>query len=134
MGDHGAHESCPCLGEVCTEGCHKVRCTCQGGAGPLCRRGWNVEGCGQPHQGCSHLQVGSGHHEGCGCEHCCCHRDCLLVLHWGVHRQGQPGWLSSLRMDLKAWCSRVFTCKNKENSVQTPRVVSARIFVVRPCR
>ena len=27
-----------------------------------------------------------GHHEGCGCEHCCCHRDCLLVLHWGVHR------------------------------------------------
>ena len=31
-----------------------------GGAGPLCRRGWYVEGCGQPHQGCSHLQVGSG--------------------------------------------------------------------------
>merc|ERR1712154_497958 len=44
--DHGAHESCPCLGEVCTEGCHKVRCTCQGGAGPLCRRGGMLKGVG----------------------------------------------------------------------------------------
>merc|ERR1719370_2734814 len=92
-------------------------CTCQGGTGALRQRGWHVEGCGQPHQGCSHLQVGSGQHEGCCCEHCCCHRDCLLVLHRRVHRQGQLGWLSSLGVREQMWCSRVFTCKNKENSV-----------------
>ena len=74
-GNHGAHEGCPCVGEICTEGCHQVRCTCQGiaelrstdhdldllgGTGALRQRGWHVEKCGKPHQGCSHLQVGSG--------------------------------------------------------------------------
>ena len=108
-----------------------------GGAGPLCWCGWDVEGCGQPHQGCSHLQVGSGiaehstlfidcswtnfnkaylfpgFHEGCGCEHCCCHRDRLLVLHWRVHRKGELGQcmmqISHIYTFLKLNLCQIFT-------------------------
>merc|ERR1719318_2196032 len=40
--------------------------------------------------------MGPGQHEGSGREHHRCDRDCLLVLHWGVHRQGQPSGVSGL--------------------------------------
>merc|ERR1712107_425149 len=70
----------------------------------------------QPDQGRPHFQVGPGFHEGCRSERCCCHRDRLLVLHRGVHRQGQPCGLPSLNMDV--WCSQVFTCGNENKSVK----------------
>merc|ERR1719341_1319556 len=75
-------------GELCEVG--------EGGAGAFCGRGWYAEGSGQPLQGCAHLQMGPGYHEGCGRQHRRCCRDRLLVLCWRMHWKGFPGWLSSL--------------------------------------
>merc|ERR1719458_41740 len=60
------------------------------------------------------------------------HRDCLLVLHWRVHRQGQFGWLPSLAFEEQMLCSRVLKCENKENSVT--RFWSYDNQMMRPCK